>query len=350
MVLWLTTRVRRGSACPSEEVILSQNTQNGRAHGRGPTVGWWTLGLVLVVLVAAALAAYFARLTAGLGPQAVVVTEINHAHGLAVDPWNPQILWVGSHAGLIRVANGQRWVRIGRQRYDMMGFTVSPAQPNVLLTSGHPGPGDRRPDPLGVEISRDGGQTWRRLSLAGEADFHALTINPSDPRVLYAWNVFGRTGLYRSRDGGRRWDFLGASGLGDVFYLAAHPRSADVVVAGTSRGLYLSKDAGQTWRPVTPVLAGMQVTAVEVHPKTPQVMYAYAARPGLGLVRSKDGGRQWTAVGVFLGDGDAVSNLALDPSDPEILYFATYGGDLFRSTDGGKTRQRWVSRGKVVAP
>jgi len=73
-------------------------------------------------------------------------------------------------------------------------------------------------------------------------------------------------------------------------------------------------------------------------------------KPDLGLIRSEDGGKQWDSTGFFLGERDAIANLALDPTDPQILYFATHGGDIYRSRDGGKTRERWVAGGKVVAP
>lgn len=328
---------------------MTQGTRKGsKARNRQPATKWRVLGLVVVLLAGAAMVVYFTRPRATAGLQEVAVSEIEHVHGLAVDPSNPQVLWIGTHGSLIRVTNGKEWNRIGRQRYDMMGFTVHPTEPNVLLTSGHPGSGDRRPNPLGVEISRDGGQTWQPLALAGQADFHAMTISRANPKVLYAWNVSGRIGLYRSRDGGRNWDYLGVRGLDRIFYLATHPEKPTVVLAGTAQGLLISEDGGETWRGfLSPVVLNVPVTAMEAHPN-PQIMYAYAAKPELGLIRSEDGGRQWTPVGFFLADRDAVGNLALDPVNPRILYFATFGGDLYRSADGGRTREQLIAGGKVV--
>jgi photosystem II stability/assembly factor-like uncharacterized protein len=177
-----------------------------------------------------------------------------------------------------------------------------------------------------------------------------MTISRADPKLLWGWNVSGRAGLYRSQDGGREWEYLGDSGLRGVFSLAAHPQRARVVFAGTVQGLHISEDGGRSWRPLSPSLSGLPITAVEVHPKNPQVMYAYAVNPNLGLIRSTDGGKQWTSVGFFIGERDAVGNLAPDPTDPQLLYFATHGSDLYRSRDGGKSRERWVAGGSVVAP
>ncbi len=315
---------------------------------RRPAAKWWVLGLTVLILAGTGAVAYLIYPRTPAGPYDRGVTEIQHIHGLVVDPSNPKVLWIGTHAGLIRVTDGKEWERIGRHTYDMMGFSVHPAGSNLLLTSGHPGPDDERPNPLGVEASRDGGHVWQPVALAGEADFHVMTISRADPQVVYAWNVSGQTGLYRTRDGGRNWDYLGDRGLERVYYLAAHPTKAAVVLAGTMRGLFISEDSGATWRSQNPALYGVPVTTIEVHPKDPRVMFAYAARPGLALIRSEDGGQQWTSVGFFLGDQDAVGNLALDPLNPRVLYFATLGGDLYRSADGGKSRELWVSRGRVV--
>ncbi len=307
------------------------------------------MGILIVTVVAGGALVYLTRQGATAAPSEAAVGSFPHVHGLAVDPSRREVLWIGAHGSLIRVTGGRQWVRVGSQRYDMMGFNIHPTERNVLLTSGHPGPVDQRPNPLGVEMSRDGGQTWRPLGLAGDADFHAMTISRADPNMLYAWNVSGRVGLYRSRDGGRQWDYLGLKGLDQVFYLAAHPKKPAVVWAGTVHGLFVSEDAGDTWKVFSAALTRVSVTAVEVHPANPQIMYAYAAKPDLGLIRSDDGGKTWTAQGFFLGDRDAVGNLALDPVEPQTLYMATYSSDLYRSRDGGKTREQWASHGKVMA-
>lgn len=326
-----------------------RNVKSRRRAGRS-RARWWMAGLGLAALVAASLVVYFTRPSATAGPDEVVVDAIEHVHGLAVDPSRPGRLWIGTHGSLIRVTDGRQWHRIGRQTYDMMGFNAHPTEQGVLLTSGHPGSKDRRPNPLGVVISRDGGQTWQPLALPGEADFHTMSVSRADPKTLFGWNVSGRVGLYRSRDGGQQWDYLGVRGLESVFYLAAHPKSAAVVFAGSVHGLYVSEDAGETWRPLSPSLFRVPVTAVEAHPANPKIMYAYAAKSDLGLVRSDDGGKRWTPLGFFLGDRDAVGNLALDPLDPRMLYLATHGSDIFRSRDGGKSREQWVSHGKILAP
>ena len=304
----------------------------------------WIGGIVLVAgaLLAAALSRELWL------PMSVPVRDIEHVHGLAVDPRDSRVLWVGTHSGLVRVVDGREWMRVGRARYDMMGFTIVPGPNPFMLTSGHGGPTDRRPEPLGLERSRNGGRTWRTMALAAKADFHALAVAPQNPAVLYAWSVGPRTGLYRSRTGGRQWDFLGNRGLVDVYDLTVAPRSAALVFAATSRGLQASTNGGDTWRAVSGFSTRITVTAVAISRADPRVMYVYAMDPTIGLVRSDDGGATWLPTGFYLGTEDAVSNLAVDPGRPRVLSVATYRGDLLHSNDGGLTREVWVRQGKVV--
>src|SRR3546814_5804623 len=64
-----------------------------------------------------------------------------------------------------------------------MGFTPHPADPEVLYASGHPAGGGN----LGFIVSRDGGQSWAKLSdgAGGPDDFHQMDISKADPQVIY---------------------------------------------------------------------------------------------------------------------------------------------------------------------
>lgn len=308
----------------------------------------WLPAFGAVALLAALLYVVLQRSTT-TAPVEGAISDFPHIHGMAVDPRDPEVLWLGTHGRLIKVVNRTRWYRVGNADYDLMGFNIHPTLAGVLLTSGHPGPGDRRPNPLGLEISRDAGLSWTAVSMEGLGDFHAMSVSPADPQVIYAWNVSGRAGFYRSRDGGRTWTFIPTS-LRGVFALAASPRRPDVVVAASDAGLLRSTDGGTTWSPVHRDLGGIAVTTVAIHPARPEVWYAYAADPRFGLIRSNDAGDTWSAVGFFLGERDAVGYLALNPIEPNVLYLATFNTDLFWSSDGGKTRQQLARAGRVVRP
>jgi photosystem II stability/assembly factor-like uncharacterized protein len=231
-----------------------------------------------------------------------------------------------------------------------MGFTHHPAQAGLMFASGHPHPSDNATNPLGVIVSADAGKTWRTLGLEGRVDLHAMTIRKTDGAVLYGWNVAGDPGLYRISASDGKATLIGAKALGQVYTLAAHPTQARTLLAGTGRGLLASQDEGQTWKVLGGDLRGVPVTVADWHPKSPAILYAYAARADLGFITSEDGGQTWNPLGWFLGQRDAVGYLAISPHDPQRLFTATYGNDLLRSSDGGRTWTPLVKQGKPVAP
>ncbi len=298
------------------------------------------IGFTLVLLSSAGLSA---------PPRFTAVDELHHIHGLAVDPNDPTIVYIATHGGLVRVVDGQRWENVGDGRSDLMGFTVHPSERGVMYVSGHPDHSSHLPNPIGVMVSRNGGQSWQPLALAGKVDLHAMTIS-ADGKTLYGWNVTGTLGLYRIsvRDGGS--SRVDATGLQDVFGLAAHPQRADTLIAGTRGGLVVSRDGGRTWSPMSGALSGVPVTAVAYHPKNPRILYAYAARPDLGLIRSEDEGQQWKSLGFFLGEKDAVNVFAISPHKPEIIYLSTFSSDLYQSRDGGQQWQPLAKQGRPVKP
>jgi photosystem II stability/assembly factor-like uncharacterized protein len=60
---------------------------------------------------------------------------------------------------------------------------------------------------------------------------------------------------------------------------------------GMRSGLYISRDAGRTWRKAEGELPGVQVAAIAVHPAKPELVYL--GTPTLGIFRSGDGGKTW---------------------------------------------------------
>ncbi|MDP8970946.1 MAG: hypothetical protein M3N52_10725, partial [Actinomycetota bacterium] len=270
------------------------------------------------------------------------VEQFMHVHGLEITAWAPDDVYLATHQGLIRIDADGEWTSVSAEPHDFMGFSAHPTDEGVFYSSGHPAPGTRLRNPIGFMVSSDGGATWSTRSLEGAADFHAMTVAPSDGDVVYGWNGAGQTGLYVSTDGGSTWAPISdgtLSEVGGALALAVRPDDLDEVWAGTQAGLFASRDAGQTWEPL---LSG-GVTAVAFDPADPQRALAYAPEGG-GLVESRDGGQTWTELGLVL-DGDAAGHLAVHPEDADTVYVGTYGQSLLRTTDGGNSWETLAESG-----
>jgi len=138
------------------------------------------------------------------------------------------------------------------------------------------------------------------------------------------------------------WVSLGPPG-GDVFDVAASTLDANIVLAGLAPGgsfggtLYRSSDGGNTWSEV-PALDGTSVFDIEFAPDgTTYIGTQDSVR------KSTDGGLSWATLNLGIGANDQVFDVAIDPSDPSILWagIADASGsqpvNVMRSTDGGAT-------------
>jgi hypothetical protein len=240
-----------------------------------------------------------------------------HIHGLGVEG---DTLFIATHTGLFVAPQGQTKARrLGDSRQDIMGFSV--VEEGRFIGSGHPDATQDLPPNLGLIESRDGGKTWKNISLQGEADFHVL--ESAGPRVYGFDGTQGR--LMVSSDSGRSWDQRTPPAA--MFGLAIDPASADRLVAATERGVFASPTAGKGWRALRNDIAGLLAW-----PSTKRLFLV----DGNGAVQSSsDGGKRWRRVGNVGGQPSAFMAHGAD------LYAALGDGTVKRSTDNGRS---WTVR------
>ena len=253
----------------------------------------------------------------GSGPDDSLVREVaaKHIHGLGVDPRDRALL-IATHRGVFRLGEGDETpARVGDLRQDTMGFTVT--GPGRALASGHPDLRFGGPSHLGLITSRDGAQTWRPVSLSGQADLHAITANDL---VLYAADAKERR-LLASGSGGRTW--VRRRWPGEVHGLAVHPSDPLEVVVSTQRGVLRSVDGAATWNGT-----GGEPAASIAWPAPDRL---YAVRADGETQVSADGGRRWSSRARI--DAQLVAVAASE----DRVYVADAEGRIFQSTTGGRT-------------
>lgn len=297
---------------------MAKQGRRVQSAGNSRKLVYTAVGAGALIVLSAAV--YLARSDAGGASDGLhKVAGFSDVHGLAVNPDKPEEIYVGTHSGLIRGVNGASWARVGALQDDLMGFTMHPTDGSTFWVSGHPRGGGN----MGVRQSTDGGFTWT-TTWSERVDFHAMTVSAADPDRL--WGYFGGQ-LWRSEDAGHKWSVV-ASNPPQLSSLATSPTDANIVYAAGSVGVLKSSDGGATWT----TLRSGQAAAIAAHPSDASVLVASL---GSTLARTSDGGSTWEPLG--LRAEGTVGFLAVDPTNPDTLYAATYQTALHKTTDGGAT-------------
>jgi photosystem II stability/assembly factor-like uncharacterized protein len=134
--------------------------------------------------------------------------------------------------------------------------------------------------------------------------------------------------------------------------MAVSPSDPDVLVLGTSTGLYRSGDRGKTWKPTGP--KGVHATSLAdsgdsifmggvASPRPAPVIRKGKDRvapdgPAV-LAESVDGGETWRVLHPRGLPNVSIQALAVEPEESSALYLLLNTGALYRSTDGARTFQ-----------
>jgi photosystem II stability/assembly factor-like uncharacterized protein len=198
----------------------------------------------------------------------------------------------------------------------------------------------------GVYKSTDGGESWTRVNSLNPRPmyFSVVRVDPSDDKYVYVLGVQ----LYRSQDGGKTLKGDGGKGVhADQHALWINPRNGRHMVVGTDGGVYVSYDRMDNWDHLNHVAMG-QFYHVAVCNKRPYWVYGGLqdngtwGGPSIGL---KGGIGPINEDWVFVSGGDGFV-CAVDPSDPDLVYFESQDGNIGRRNlrTGQVTRMKPVQK------
>lgn len=289
---------------------------------------------VTTFLAAAALA-----VTPGAG--AIAQVTLTHVHGLAYSA-DGKSLYIPSHHGLA-IYSADKWSKAPGPQHDYMGFAASK---NHFFSSGHPAPGSGLVNPFGLIRSKDGGNTWEKLGLEREADFHLMATSYGTD-AIYVHNPAPNSkmpapGIYSTVNQGFTWRRARASGLdGQPISLAVHPRDPKSVAVGTKSGLFISSDSGESFR----ALASGQALAACFDLDGKHLWYSsYAGAPALTRLNWQTGQKRTVALPPLTRD--AVAYIAQNPKNTKEYAIATFERNVYLSRDEGKTWTQIADRGR----
>ena len=228
----------------------------------------------------------------------------------------------------------------------------------------------------GVWKTVDGGTTWRNVSdgFFNTAAVGAIQVAASDPNVIYVGtgeatirgNVSHGDGVYKSTDGGKTWRNMGLKNTRHIGKIRIHPQNPEIVYVAAfghawgespERGVYRSKDGGETWELVLHKSTRAGSHDITMDPNNPRVLYAaiwqaqryphqlISGGPDSGLWKTTDGGDTWTELTHKPGLPEGVIGkigLAASPARTDRVWAIVEAedGGLFRTDDGGESWER----------
>ena len=229
-------------------------------------------------------------------------------------------------------------------------------------------------EPAALFESRDGGDTWalvrglfdhphrpRWLPGNGGLALHTIVLDPSNSERMYV--AISSGGVYRSDDGGHTWAARN-QGVRVVFApvkypefgqcvhkIALHPVRPKRLFLQNHWGVYRSNDCGDNWSDIANGLPSDFGFSVACHPRNPDCVYIVPVESDefrctcdgrLRVYRTRNAGASWEPLMRGLPQKGAYETvlrdaLAIDSFDPAGIYFGTRSGQLFASTDEGKS-------------
>ncbi len=276
--------------------------------------------------------------------------------------WSPAAAGQEPGAGVTDRFAGLRYRFVGPPGNRISAVVGVPGDLNTYYAGGASG---------GVWKSTNGGVDWTPVADTMTAQaIGALAVAPSDPNVVWAGtgetfirsNVVVGDGIYKSTDAGLTWTRMGLEKTGRIGRVIVDPRDPDVVFACAlghaygpqqERGVYKSTDGGATWRRTLFVDEGTGCSELAIDLTNPRILFAgtwtidiktwgrASGGPGSGVFRSKDGGETWERLSRGL-PASPLGKIAVGVgmSDPRRVYALIETGErgsLWRSDDGGDT-------------
>lgn len=190
----------------------------------------------------------------------------------------------------------------------------------------------------GIFKSVDKGETWVNLSqlltTGARRDFRpagiaGFAIDPSDHLALYAGSV--DNGLFYSYSGSAGWEQPDQIKGGTVKAVAVDPKNKCTVYIVIGNMIYQSNDCNRTYGAIyQEARPEVAVTGLVIDSFNSSIVYA--GNTAGDVFKSTDRGRSWVVIKRF---ENPIAKIIVNPTDTRVIYAATQDRGIYRSADGG---------------
>jgi photosystem II stability/assembly factor-like uncharacterized protein len=154
------------------------------------------------------------------------------------------------------------------------------------------------------------------------------------------------------------WSHIGPTNVSgrstDIAVVQPRGQSYTIYAATASGGLWKTVNEGTTWEPVFERAASTAIGDVAVAPSDPEIVWIgtgeanifRSSQAGCGVYKSTDGGETWSHMG--LSDTYTIARIVIHPQNPDVVYVAASGHEwtengqrgVYMTTDGGKAWEK----------
>ena len=272
-----------------------------------------------------------------------------NVRSLAIDPKNPDRIFLGTSAGNLYLSSdrGVSWSRFARpgNSAEMVldHIVIDPTDSRNIFAAAW---NAQLPNSDGdLYRSRDAGKTWEIVADLHGKSLRALSMAASDPKILV---VGALDGIYRSRNGGHDFERISPANhaeIKNVESIAIDPVNPDVIYAGTWHLPWKTEDGGKTWHNIKKgVIDDSDVFSIVIDRAEPANIFISACS---GIYRSDSAGELFRKIQGIPYSARRTRMLQMDPTDHNIVYAGTTEG-LWKTIDGGATWKHMTGSNIII--
>ena len=242
------------------------------------------------------------------------VDYAQRSDSIAISPINPNLMLIGSNCeGIYRTDNGGKTVKMSCEGFEsgqVGAITFYPKDDSIAFAVGEINGTTQKVlqkdsaniskyKNIGMYKSTDSGRSWTRVcdqvwlpnSIRKPTIIEwSSEVNDNGYLTLYCGSFYGQ-GIYKTGDLGATWEALGKGILDNVY--AVKEFGKNNLVAGTSKGIFISNDGGKTWYENDTILKGISIIGFDIEPINNK---HWMALTDDALYESIDYGNNWSQI------------------------------------------------------